>query len=369
MKTVIPARLRTAALLFPPAIAILAAAGDPAARKSDPLVAEIARCKEFVSRHPASGEDWGQIKQVTEPALASAEKAFHRGHRWLALHRLGAARAYLAASAYAETRRPAKGTEASAVEAEWKRLGDVLRQDLEPVASAKFAGIAPAALRAIAEAALPQVRAYYESSLEYGRATMPKYGFLYLGMAQAQRDFARFCRTLSVASGRRMPPVRSLAAELDALEAELLTAYRPPASIEKHSDFIAASDALKEARELDAAGLRYGALARYLLAVQRLEPLRPLPRPPIASEILERRLSGWEARLSQGDIDHSIGHLYLEAAFADLADTAPGANPVFAAAIVEDVLPRYLAALEPARPATPKPAPLATVTLVRWPYT
>ena len=39
-------------------------------------------------------------------------------------------------------------------------------------------------------------------------------------------------------------------------------------------------------------------------------------------------------------------------------------------AVVEDVLPRYFAALEPAKPtaAAAKP-PAVVVTLVRWPYT
>jgi len=71
-----------------------------------------------------------------------------------------------------------------------------------------------------------------------------------LGVAQAQREFAAFCRTLSSPSSRRAPAVRALRAEIDSLEAEILAAYRPPASIEKYGEFIAASAALKEAREL-----------------------------------------------------------------------------------------------------------------------
>jgi hypothetical protein len=47
---------------------------------------------------------------------------------------------------------------------------------------------------------------------------------------------------------------------------------------------------------------------------------------------------------------------------------AAGTTPALAAAVSTDVLPRF-AALEPARPGTPKPAPQITVTLVRWPYT
>ena len=66
--------------------------------------------------------------------------------------------------------------------------------------------------------------------------------------------------------------MRRLSDELDALEGELLSAYKPPASIDRHREFIAASSTLKEARELDAAGLSYGALLRYLQAVLRVAP-------------------------------------------------------------------------------------------------
>jgi len=49
----------------------------------------------------------------------------------------------------------------------------------------------------------------------------------------------------------------------------------------------------------------------------------------------------------------------------DNADLRRGAG-----AVVEDVLPSYLAALAPAAPAaTPSASAAVTVTLVRWPFT
>jgi hypothetical protein len=125
---------------------------------------------------------------------------------------------------------------------------------------------------------------------------------------------------------------------------------------------------LKEARELDAAGLRFGAMLRYLQAAQRLVTLRPSPS-SLDAEALSKRLKEWDARLSSGGIDHSLGRLFLEAAQADGSGNAAGASPTTAAAIAGDVLPRYFAALEPPRPEPSRPAPQATVTLVRWPYT
>ncbi len=71
------------------------------------------------------------------------------------------------------------------------------------------------------------------------------------------------CRSLLVPGKRRTPALRSVRPEIEALESDLLTLYRPPVSIDRHQEFIVANSTLKEARELDAAGLRYGALLRW----------------------------------------------------------------------------------------------------------
>jgi hypothetical protein len=293
--------------------------------------------------------------------------ATHDEQRLLALQRLSAARMYLAAAVYVEEK-PAAREKTPAFEAEWARVGKALGRDLGPLRSSAADGLRPAAVRALAEAALPQVRVYYETSLEYGRNTMPRYGLLYLGVAQAQREFAEFCRTLSFPPSGAAPPVRNLGPELDRLEDELLAAYRPPASIDKHSDFIATSSGLKEARELDAAGLRHGALLKYLQTVQRLALIRS-DSGPVDPDAVSRRLKELEGRLRESGRDHSIGRIFLETAQADLAHPAPGGSPAAAGVIAADVLPRYFDALQPARPEPRRPEPQVTVTLVRWPYT
>ena len=346
-----------------------AAAAVPASDRetNDPLAMEIERWTAFVRDHPSADETWTQIKGASEPVLARAQEALRDGQRLLALQRLAAARMYLAASVYVE-QKPAARKDGAAFEAEWTRVGKVLGRDLEPARSAAFQGLRPAGVRALAEAAMPQVRVYYETSLEYGRNTMPQYGLLYLGVAQAQREFADFCRTLSFPSAGSPPPVRAIGPELDRLEDELLAAYRPPASIDKHGEFIAVSAGLKEARELDAAGLRYGALLKYLQTVQRFALIRadsPVP----GSDALARRLHELESRFGKNGADDSIGRIFLEAAQADLAHPAAGGSPNAAAVIAADVLPRYFDALSPARPEPRPPEPQVTVTLVRWPYT
>jgi hypothetical protein len=319
-------------------------------KTEDPLAAEIESCA-------AAKECQGAVEALRD------------GRRLLAMKRLATARADLETHAYMRARPAEQRRDMAGFEAEWTRLGEVMRGELGEPSPADLDDIEPALVRAVGEAALLQVKGYYQASLDQGRSTTPTGGLFYLGSAHAQRELVNLCRTLSEPTPRRAPPVRALHADLAALESELLAAYRPPASVDRHSWFINVSATLKEARELNAAGLRYGALLRYLQAAQLFSPLRS-GAPALDAGALPGRLRELDARLTTGDLDHSLGRMFLEAAQADIAAAAPGKSPATALAIVNDVLPRYFAALQPAPPAALQPAgPQATVTLVRWPYT
>ena len=352
---------------------LLGALGTLAAstRSSDPLATEITRWSQYLKSNTSKDEMWLQIKEGSDAAMARVESAMKDGRRLLALQRLAAVGPNLASSEYLASLTAEQRKSDTDFEAAWKSAGRELGAEIAAPSPKAFDGVAPAAVRGVGEASLAQVRVFYDASLEYERNTMPDAGYFYLGLARAQSDFAGFCRTLSKPDGRRPPPLRSLAPELDALEGELLAAYRPPASIDRHSDFIAASAALKEARELDAGGLRYGATLRYLQAALRCAPLTG-QAPAMTNDQAARKLAEVEPRLADrvGAVDQSLGRIFLESAQADVAAaTASGEPPAQASAVLTSVLPRYFAALEPAKPARPYPAPEVTVTLVRWPYT
>jgi hypothetical protein len=363
-------RRSTISLAFAAFLVIVLVLGAPAAPDlagRDPLARDIDRWSAFVRDTKSTDENWAQIKEITEPVLAKSRAALRDKRRLLALQRLAAARMYAAGFSWvlsipAEQRRTIRQ-----LDAEWSRTGRFLKAELGGASPASFSAIHPAAVRAIAEATIPQVRAYYDASLEYGKSTMADAGFLYLAAARAQRDLIDLCRRLSTTSSLRPPPLRSLSSELDVLEGELLAAYRPPASIDKHSDFIAASAVLKEARELDAAGLRYGAMLRYLVAAQRTALLQANP-PALSPAEIATQIRPLHDRLRSGGIDHTIGRLFVESAEAETESPEPG-KPSVASAILVNVLPRYFAALEASRAEPAKTAPRATVTLVRWPYT
>jgi hypothetical protein len=336
-----------------------------ATTEPDRLAAEIDRWAAFLRTNTSTDEDWAQVKQMSEPVMARAQSALRDGRRLLALQRLVALEGNLAASAYLQAR-PAPARDEAAFEAEWKRMGEVLHERLSAPRVDTLAAVSPALVRALGEAALPQARVYYDASLEYGRNTVPASGLFYLGAAQAATEVVDLSRSLSTPAGKEAPPVRALGTEIEALLGEVLAAYRPPAAIDSHRDFITTSAALKEARELDAAGLRYGTLLRYLQASLRFAPLRPAA-PPDPTGTAER-LRELDARLASGSLDHSLGRLFLEIAQEAQAggSTQDGAT---ATAIAGDVLPRYLAALSPPPLVLPPPASPVTVTLVRWPYT
>jgi hypothetical protein len=346
------------------------AMGQPGAARAvapgaDRLSTELDRWAAFLRTNTSTDGMWAQVKEVSAPVLERARAALASDRRLLATQLVLTARSPLSAAAYMQSPPASAAKDAPALEAEWKRMGGVLADRLGKPGAGALDGVRPAALRALGEAALPQARVFYDASLEYGRATMAEYGLFYLGSARAAGEMVDLCRSLSEAAGEATPAARSVRPEIEALEGELLAAYRPPASVDRHPDFIAASSQLKEARELDEAGLVHGALLRYLQAAQRFFPLRGTAAPDPSR--LSGDLRGLEARLSGGGRDQSIGRLFLERAREALAAEPP--ETAVAQAIVSDVVPRYLAALEPARPEPPRPEPRFTVTLVRWPYT
>ena len=336
--------------------------------QSDPLAGGIARWSAVLASDTRTDTLWLDAKKSAQPVLAQAEEELRQGLRLVALERLMAVEQTLGAALYAIERPAEERAQLAAFEAEWKRMGSALADVVSPGTASKdlASPVRPAFVRALAELSTSQAREAYAASLEYGRNTEPQYGLYYLGAAQAHRKFVDVARALPAGPSLRAPAVRGLSAEIDALQGDLLAAYQPPAAIDRHSEFIVASAALKEARELDAAGRHHAALLRYLQAAQRVAALRPAASTNAAD--VKRRLEETTRRFGT-DVDHSIGRFFIERAQSALASSPAAAGDQVAAAIVAEIVPRYFAALEPPRPAKASDKPRVTVTLVRWPFT
>ena len=131
-----------------------------------------------------------------------------------------------------------------------------------------------------------------------------------------------------------------------------------------HPSYIQASAALKQARSLNDAGHYAGALLEYLLSRYLFAPLRG----PEASAATSARIAEVRGTLDPM-VDHSIAELFLQ--FAD--EGVAGDNEARrrgAAAVLDDVVPAYLASLAPPAVTTSaEPPAQTTITLVRWPFT
>jgi hypothetical protein len=311
---------------------------------------------------------WTDAKAGVETTVKDAQAALAVGRRWFALERLAQARQVFLATRFALSH-PTERKDLAAFEREWTRQGATLGAAAPTLAP--LDSVRPALVRALAEVAVPQVRINYDAGLEYGRNTQPEYGLYYVGMAEAQRQFVALARGVTPAQpvARTPPRLRSVAADIAVVQRDLMSLYQPPASVDRHPEFIVASSALKEARQYDAEGLRYGSLLRFLQGAQRTAMIRRAAPSDIDS--IAKALASFRTRLDDPRVDHSIGMLFVERAEVALECKTP-AGAVTAATVVLDVLPKYFAALEAAPPATTGAtvvAPIATVTLVRWPFT
>ncbi len=325
----------------------------------DPLAKEIARWKNFLETNTSASEDWKSIRESTLPLMQRAETALNSGQRNLAIHVLGAVRMNLAAQKYVQEHHVSGETKLSALEEEWNKARPTLQSPGRP----RNLGFLPASVRAVAEASYSEIKVYYEASLEYGKNTMPEYGFYYLGLSQGQLEFIDFLDQMRAAPGSvQQLELPGLAGQIEALEDKLLAAYKPPASVEHHANFIRASALIKQAHELYDAGLTYGALYRLLYASQVLSRITEAGQSIDVDETAKRtkEISG---RLRDTNRDHSIGLIFLE-----LANETPY-NGETARSVFESILPIYFSSFEPPKSQPEKEVPVATVTLVRWPYT
>lgn len=370
-----PPSLRTTAWRVAVAAAaafVLGVASAPARaipEADDPIARELARWRMRIGSAPTTDEEAKGIREGLSPLLESAARELDGGRRWFALSRLAYSWTNLAAVDYRDRVAAESGKGMPALEAEWKRLGPTLEAAKRGEGWPSFEQ-APAVARAFGEVAQSETGGYFDSSLEYGKATAPEYGLFYLGAAEAQLGLARTVAAIR-ADGPPVAPLapRSIDAEIERVENELLAAYRPPASVDFHSVFIRIAGLLKQAREMEHAGLRYGAVQRLLDAKMRLERLVHAER-KLDLATSRKRAAEVGARLAASGRDATLAQLFVEIALVQVADPDPAQmGPETAAAVFDAVLPLYFEILGPAPPAPAEVVAQATVTLVRWPYT
>lgn len=289
-----------------------------------------------------SDEERGQRAAL----LSSIRQNLEAGQLYLGLYRLQSVWAEVAAQDYAASKAELQQQGTAAFEKEWQRLGLELSEKEKRLATTLSGrpSAAAAALVALAETSLTQVRPYYQSGRLYGLNTTIRDGLYYMGLAPALLDFAILCRELSLEGQGKPLKLRSLKQELVKLEALVVDSYRRLDSSDSQPQFIRLNSTLKMAVELDGEGRYAGALLKYLEATLLLNLLsapqmsaQDLPRLNQESRLMESRLK------SAGD--NSIALIYLEMARGAIEEGARGRPDAErlkrAAVIIDRVLPRY----------------------------
>ena len=357
-------------MLLAAALATLLAAVPPpdpcaAGSAADQLSTEIgALRREGASVTPAKGteNEWKQGLSL----LDEADAALKAGRAYLALDRLGAARMLLGPLRFVSEH-------ADKPKEDQKRAMDALRAELAAQSaelSRPSSSVLPLAVRAFRDEARVQAPVYLHTVTAWDQIDDTVGALFYGGQA---RELARIA---AFDAGLRFPlppapPKLSAAAVADAVdvyERDLVAAYRPPVSADKHQQFILASAALKSARELLGTGSAEGALWNYLKARRYGAAITRAGAPAPTREALQAA----PAQTVAGD-GSLVCRLTEQVAGLLEGDSVPEDRLRLADALLHDLLPAYqglLSGTAAPRPAVAKTAPAqVTVTLVRWPYT
>jgi hypothetical protein len=346
-----------------------ATSADDAAAK---IKAEVARLQQASKEHPVTDPDFAPLASIAQDSLRGALEELNAGRMYLSLEKLSLGSDYLAAArAGADKEKVVKGG-LPAFEEKWGKANLVLTK-LDEEAATRDWSHSPAAVRALSEAAQGRTIALLEGGRGFAPATAPKDGLAYLGQAEGEAGFAKFCASLDVPNSKPPVKLRSMLPELVALQQKTNAAFQPPRSIDLHSRFIALNSALKLGEELDARKFYAGALYQYLEAVRHYGmldmPAVDAAKPPA----LKSTIADEQKKLDASSSDPSIAQLFLERAASQITHVN-GSSPTAdewrsAQVIVEQVLPAYFATEKAPAATSSHSGQTVTITLVRWPYT
>jgi len=339
---------------------------------SSQVRSEIERLRKSLKDKPVTAPDFVQANSMVEDALKAAVGALDIGHLYNSLEHLNQASGLLQGARVAEEKAGAVQSGLPAFEAEWNKASLQLTA-LDEKARKQDWSRAPLALRSLAEAAQGRSFPLLDGSRGFATSTKPSDGLFYMGQAQAEAEFAKFCASLSLAHKPEPFPLRSFLPELQKLQEKTNAAFQPPKSIDQHSRFIALNSALKLAQELDSSKLYAGALYQYLDATRQYGMLEGAVPDPSKQGALKQAIAAAQNKLEESQRDDSIAQIFLERAASYTAHpdgSAPSTDEWKSAQLILDqVLPAYFAAEKPAAPLLRASGKTVDITLVRWPYT
>ncbi len=351
------------------ALPALPAAGQDA---SSQIKAEIEELQKSLKDKPLTDPNLADLNSMIQGSLKDATEAIRAGQLYLSLQKLGVAFDLLHGARTVTEKSEDVKSGLPAFEAEWEKSSKKLTS-LDPAAPQRTWKSSPAAVRALAESAQGKTMPLLEGGRGFAVSTQPSDGLFYIGQAEGNAEFARFCAALHFAGTKGSPQLRSLLPELQALQEKTDFAYHPPQSVDLHPRFIQLNSAIKLAKDLDALRFYAGALMEYLEAVRHYGMLSTAPVDPSRQMALKQSLAAERKKLLNSRRDESIAQLFLERAESQTAhadgSVASADEWRSATVILEQVVPAYEAARKPAAPVQQVSGKTIEITLVRWPYT
>jgi hypothetical protein len=332
----------------------------------DPITREAQRLAGLLKHVNNDDPDWKDTKPLIATYLEQSQANAAAGRQYRALELLAEAEGiFIATNTMALAKQQGK-LDIPKFETAWRETGKELTAFDERAKQQDWKGI-PAAVRAIAESNQGKTMTLLNASRAYASVTAPEYGFYYLGQAQAAAGVAQFATRLPLRSQVAPAPLRSVLPELQKLQNEVLAAFQPPRSIDKHPEFIRLNATLKLANELDQAKLYAGALYQYLAASELFAVMEAAEPDNGKQEGLKSRIAKLKAEVG-ANRDDSIAQIFLQRADGFIATPAQNTWKR-TAAIADTVLPAYRAYLSAAPSLASTAGRTINVTLVRWPYT
>ncbi len=369
MKT-IPKALIGISLLVVFGISCLAGSSPDATPQ---IKGEIERLQQSVKDRSFTDPDLPDITKMLTEGLRGASEALTNGHSYLSLEMLGREwDLYSGALAAVDGKAEVVKGGLPSFETAWDQASVRVTSLGKSVKNTNWNRL-PVAVQALAQSAVARTQPLLEGGRGFATATAPKDGLLYVGEAQGEAEFAKFCANLKLARRGSPFPLRSMLPELQALQVKTNAAFQPPRSIDSHSRFIALNSTIKLAGELDASRSFAASLYQYLEAVRHYGMLEAPALDSTKQVELKNATADLLGKIEASNQDDSIEQLFLERAASQVAhsDGSPPSSDEWRSAwvIVNQVLPAYAAAQKPALSVQQASGKTIDITLVRWPYT
>jgi hypothetical protein len=344
----------------------------PAQDAATSIKNEIERLQQSLKEKTVSDPNFAEAGDMAKAALQAAAQASDAGDYYLSLESLGRAEDLMGGIRAIVDRASLVKEGLPAFESAWGAASLRLTA-LDKKAHERAWGTTAGAVRALSEAAQGKAIPLLDGARGFAIAKGPADGLFYMGQAEGEAEFARFCAGLTLPAAKAKFPLRSYVPELQTLQAKANAAFQPPRSIELHPRFIALNSTIKLAEELDSTRFYAGALYQYLEAIRHYGMLEAPPLDDAGQSRLKEDLAAARKKLMSSTNDDSIAQLFLERAESQTSHadgSAPTADEWRSARVTLDqVLPAYSAARPPASPRQEASGKTVEITLVRWPYT